>query len=61
MEGAIAMCQIVQGGLEPETITALQANPFGISLWDCIVMDIETKIRKLGDNSETIPDETKKD
>ena len=55
------MCQIVQGGLEPETITALQANPFGISLWDCIVMDIETKIRKLGDNSETIPDETKKD
>ncbi|MBT6691265.1 hypothetical protein HOB10_02960 [Candidatus Parcubacteria bacterium] len=55
------MCQIVRGGLEPETITALQADPFGISLWDCLVMDIETKIRKLDGEHETIANETKKD
>ena len=55
------MCQIVEAGLEPETIAALQADPYGISLLDCLIMDTKTKIRKLGGDPEAILAEADED
>ena len=49
-----SMCQIVENGFEPETIAALQEDPFGISLLECLLMDTKTKIRKLGGDPEAI-------